>query len=216
MHLPNGSQIFVESQRLTTEFKFTAVSNAVDAVLTVSTATGLAAGDIVIITQATSNNLINIAARIKSVSSNNVTLEGVDTTNKNRFPAGITGSFFKITAWAEIPCVQEMSQDGGEQQYYNYQCLSDEQEQQLPTYKSAVNLTYTFAHEFDNAIYPLLRGYDEGGEPRAMRMFIPKAKEIRIWSGVMSFNDIPQTTVNEMETVTLSCAMKGRYIFAAA
>lgn len=44
MHLPNGSQIFVESQRLTTEFKFNSVSNAVDAVLGVTSASGLAAG----------------------------------------------------------------------------------------------------------------------------------------------------------------------------
>lgn len=216
MHLPNGSQIFVESQRLATEFKFTGVSNAKDAGLTVSSASGLTAGDIIIITNATANALQNVAARVKTVAASLVTLDGVDTSNKNKFPTGITGSFYKISAWHEIPCVQEMNQDGGEQQYFTYQCLSDDQEQQLPTFKSAVNISYTFAHEFDNPIYPILREYDESGDIKAMRMFIPKAKEIRIWSGALSFNDIPQTTVNEMETVSLSCAMKGRFVFAPA
>ncbi|QPD96319.1 tail fiber protein [Enterobacter phage N5822] len=144
------------------------------------------------------------------------TLEGIDTTDTNVFPNGATAKIAKIKAWSEIPCVQDLAQDGGEQQYYTYQCLSDDQEQQLPTYKSAVSLTYTFAHEYDNAIYPLLRKADENGEVTAMRMYVPKAKEMRCWAGVLSFNEIPQTAVNEMETVSLSCSLKGRYTFLPA
>ena len=155
--------------------------------------------------------------RVSEVSSNSsATLEGIDTTDTNVFPAGATAKIAKISAWSEIPCVQDLAQDGGEQQYYTYQCLSDDQEQQLPTYKSAVSLTYTFAHEYDSAIYPLLRKADENGEVTAMRMYVPKAKEMRCWAGVLSFNEIPQTSVNEMETVSLSCSLKGRYTFLPA
>lgn len=145
-----------------------------------------------------------------------VTLEGIDTTDTNVFPAGATASFQKITAWTEIPCVQDLAQDGGEQQYYTYQCLSDDKEQQLPTYKSALSLTYTFAHEYDNAIYPILRSADSSGEVRALRMYVPKAKEMRLYAGVLSFNDTPNTTVNEMETVSLSVSLKGAFTFVAA
>lgn len=216
MHLPNGSQIFIEASR-GTELSASAITNAAKPVFTMSDTDDLAKGDYVIVTESSWGKLLDRVLRVSDVSSNSsATLEGIDTTDTNVFPTGATAKIAKISAWSEIPCVQDLAQDGGEQQYYTYQCLSDDQEQQLPTYKSAVFLTYTFAHEYDNAIYPLLRKADENGEVTAMRMYVPKAKEMRCWAGVLSFNEIPQTAVNEMETVSLSCSLKGRYTFLPA
>lgn len=216
MHLPNGSQIFVESNR-GDELPATKVSNAANPVFTMASTGDIKAGDYFIVTGSSWGKLVDRVLRAKEVSDNaSVTAEGIDTTDPNVFPEGATATIAKITSWTEIPCVQDLAQDGGEQQYYTYQCLSDDQEQQLPTYKSAVSLTYTFAHEYDNAIYPLLRTADESGEVTAMRMYVPKAKEMRCWAGVLSFNEIPQTAVNEMETVSLSCSLKGRYTFLPA
>ena len=216
MHLPNGSQIFIEASR-GSELSASAISNAEKPVFTMSDTDDLAKGDYVIVTESTWGKLLDRVLRVSEVSSGvSATLEGIDTTDTNVFPSGATAKIAKIKAWSEIPCVQDLAQDGGEQQYYTYQCLSDDQEQQLPTYKSAVSLTYTFAHEYDNAIYPLLRKADENGEVTAMRMYVPKAKEMRCWAGVLSFNEIPQTAVNEMETVSLSCSLKGRYTFLPA
>lgn len=216
MHLPNGSQIFIEASR-GTELSASAITNAAKPVFTMSDTDDLAKGDYVIVTESSWGKLLERVLRVSDVSSNSsATLEGIDTTDTNVFPTGATAKIAKISAWSEIPCVQDLAQDGGEQQYYTYQCLSDDQEQQLPTYKSAVSLTYTFAHEYDNAIYPLLRKADENGEVTAMRMYVPKAKEMRCWAGVLSFNEIPQTAVNEMETVSLSCSLKGRYTFLPA
>ncbi|WWD12598.1 major tail protein [Escherichia phage BubbaBully] len=216
MHLPNGSQIFIEASR-GTELSASAITNAEKPVFTMSDTDDLAKGDYVIVTESSWGKLLDRVLRVSEVSSNSsATLEGIDTTDTNVFPNGATAKIAKIKAWSEIPCVQDLAQDGGEQQYYTYQCLSDDQEQQLPTYKSAVSLTYTFAHEYDNAIYPLLRKADENGEVTAMRMYVPKAKEMRCWAGVLSFNEIPQTAVNEMETVSLSCSLKGRYTFLPA
>lgn len=216
MHLPNGSQIFIEASR-GSELSASAITNAAKPVFTMSDTDDLAKGDYVIVTESTWGKLLDRVMRVSEVSSGvSATLEGIDTTDTNVFPSGATAKIAKISAWSEIPCVQDLAQDGGEQQYYTYQCLSDDQEQQLPTYKSAVSLTYTFAHEYDNSIYPLLRKADESGEVTAMRMYVPKAKEMRCWAGVLSFNEIPQTAVNEMETVSLSCSLKGRYTFLPA
>lgn len=213
MHLPNGSQIFVENTRSSTVIEATAITNGKDPVFTVASADGVGKGDIVIVTASTWGKLIDRVLRVKNVDALKVTLEGVDTSDTNVFPAGATASFVKILSWMEIPCVQDLAQDGGEQQFFTFQCLSDDQEQQIPTYKSAVSMTYTFAHEYDNAIYPVLRKADESGDVKAMRMYVPKAKEIRMWAGVLAFNEIPQTAVNEMETVSLSCSLKGRFTF---
>ena len=215
MHLPNGSQIFVENKR-DAEKNATDVSNAKDPVFTIADG-GLAKNDYVIVTTSDWGKLVNRVLRVKEVAENSITMEGVDTSDTNVFPDGeIKATVAKITGWSEIPCVQDLAQDGGEQQYYNYQCLSDDQEQQLPTFKSAVSLTYTFAHEYDNPIYPLLRKADETGAITALRMYIPKAQEMRLWAGVLSFNEIPQTAVNEMETVSLSVSLKGKFTFLSS
>ena len=221
MHLPNGSQIFIERERGGSADVITinSITNAeTDVKMTASAAvTGkLSAGDYVIITDCGWSKLINRVVRVKSVESSNnaFTVEGLNTKDANAFPAGSSaGKIVKIKSWIEIPCVQDLSQEGGEQQYYTFQCLSDDMEQQLPTYKSAVTLTYTFAHEYDNPLYPILRAADDAGDVKAMRMYIPRAKEMRCWSGVMSFNEIPQTAVNEMETVSLSVSLKGKFTF---
>lgn len=216
MHLPNGSQVFVEKTRGSAAISVTKITNADAPVLTCAASHGLVKGDYVIITSSNWAKLINKVGRVKNVSTNDVTIEGFSTTDRNVYSGNGTGSIYKIGDWIEIPCVQDLSQEGGEQQFYTYQCLADDREQQIPTYKSAVSLTYTFAHEYDNAIYPILRAADESGEVKVMRMYVPRAKEMRIWSGTLSFNEIPQTAVNEMETVSLTVSLKGDFASMAA
>lgn len=217
MHLPNGSQIFVENMRGESK-DATAITNAKNPVFTVADGgTDFVKGDYIIVTAASWGKMLDRVLRVTASEETSITVEGIDTSDTNVFPAGVvTASFAKISGWTEIPCVQDLGQDGGEQQFYTYQCLADDQEQQLPTYKSAVSLTYSFAHEYDNPIYTLLRKADESGDVKALRMYVPKAKEMRCWAGVLSFNEIPQTAVNEMETVSLSVSLKGRFTFLPA
>jgi hypothetical protein len=214
MHLPNGSQIFI-GVNMGEPISATQITNADDPVFTTENTQSIKKGAYVLIETSSWGKLVSRVLRVKEVSDNtNVTLEGISTKDTNVFPEGTnTATFLEVKSWVEIPCVQDLAQDGGEQQYYTYQCLADGQEQQLPTYKSAVSLTYTFAHEYDNPIYPILREAEESGDVTALRMYVPKAKEMRCWAGVLSFNDIPQTTMNEMETVSLSVSLKGRFTF---
>lgn len=216
MHLPNGSQVFVEKTRGSAAISVTKITNAADPVLTCAASHDLAKGDYVIITSSNWAKLINKVGRVKNVSTNDVTVEGFSTTDKNVYSGTGTGNIYKINDWIEVPCVQDLSQEGGEQQFYTYQCLADDREQQIPTYKSAVSMTYTFAHEYDNPIYPILRAADESGQVKVMRMYVPRAKEMRLWSGTLSFNEIPQTAVNEMETVSLTVSLKGDFASMAS
>lgn len=216
MHLPNGSQVFVEKTRDTSAISVTITTNAAEPVLTCAKSHGLLKGDYVIITTSNWAKLINKVGRVKNVSTNDVTIEGFSTADANVYSGTGTASIYKISDWIEVPCVQDLSQEGGEQQFYTYQCLADDREQQIPTYKSAVSMTYTFAHEYDNPIYPILRAADESGEVKVMRMYVPRAKEMRLWSGTLSFNEIPQTAVNEMETVSLTVSLKGDFASMAS
>lgn len=234
MHLPNGSQLFIgEASTPSETFKIVKIETNGDhhdqlkVKTTEAMNTKLSKGDFIMFHSCAWGKLVNVVLRVVSVDSSDGThktliVEGFNAGDPHSFPAmvesstGENGTFVKYDRWIEIPCVQDLSQDGGEQQFYTYQCLSDDREQQLPTFKSAVNVTYTFAWDFENQINELLRQKDMSGDVVPMRMYVPRAKEMRMWSAVLSFNDIPQTTMNEMETVSLSASIKGRFVSVKA
>lgn len=232
MHLPNGSQLFIgEASEPLTSFKIAKIEPNSDhhdqlKIKTTEAMTSkLSKGDFIMFHSCTWGKLVNVVLRVVSVNSSDnkeLIAEGFNAGDNHSFPpmvnseSGENGVFVKYDRWIEIPCVQDLSQDGGEQQFYTYQCLSDDREQQLPTFKSAVNVTYTFAWDFENQINDLLRQKDMSGDVVPMRMYVPRAKEMRMWSAVLSFNDIPQTTMNEMETVSLSASIKGRFVSVKA
>lgn len=208
-HLSNGTQVFVEGTRSDT-IDVTAISNAVNPVLTLSSVADIARGDYLLFTSSASTLLADKQVRVTEVTGSTVTVEGIDTSSTTKFPAGLTGEVVKILSWFEVPCVQDVSTDGGEQQFVNFQCLSDDREKQIPTYKSSVTNTYTFAHEYTNPVYPILRNYDEAGTVVAIRLFVPRASEMRLQSGTISFNDTPSIGVNEIETVSIAVSIRGR------
>lgn len=216
MALPNGSQIFIEQTRSATEIEATAVSNSENPVATVSSTTGIVKGDYVLVLESVWASFKNRVMRVKEVSENaSITLEGdknTSTADLNKFPAGGASTFVKIEGWIEIPCVSDIAKSGGEQQFYTKQCFSDGREKQIPTFKSATSIAYTFDFDYANPITQLLIGYDEDGKTRAMRMFVPKASyPIRTFSGTPSFDDIPNTVMNEDETTILTISLDGKY-----
>lgn len=216
MALPNGSQIFIEQTRSATEIEATAVSNAENPVATVASTTGIVAGDYVLVLESVWASFKNRVMRVKEVIPNeSITLEGdnnTSTADLNKFPAGGASTLVKIESWIEIPCVSDIAKSGGEQQFYTKQCLSDDREKQIPTFKSATSIAYTFDFDYANPITQLLIGYDEDGKTRAMRMFVPKASyPIRTFSGTPSFDDIPNTVMNEDETTILTISLDGKY-----
>lgn len=217
MALPNGAQIFIEQTRAAKEYTATEVSNAAEPVAKIADTSDLAKGDFVMVIESVWAGFKNRVMRVKSVEDNqSVTLEGdksTDTSNLNKYPKGGASTLVKITSWIEIPCVSDIAKDGGEQQYQTKQCLADDRERQIPTYKSATSISYTFDFDYANPVTALLIGYDEDGKTRAMRMYVPKASyPIRTFSGTPSFDDVPNTAMNEDETVVLTLSLDGKYI----
>lgn len=64
---------------------------------------------------------------MKEVDDTSITLESIDTTDKNVFPVGgAKGSLKKIEEWEAMPQVMTLSTEGGEQQTQEIQLLEDE------------------------------------------------------------------------------------------
>ncbi len=119
-----------------------AVSNANPAVATLEASHGVIVGDIIHITSGW-DLLNNRLARVSAVATNDVTLEGIDTSDTDLYPAGTgTGSVREITAWTEITQItRNINVSGGEQQYADTSTLKNRQDQRIPTSRSVVDVT---------------------------------------------------------------------------
>ncbi len=224
MHLPNGSKIFIEaSNEREYDFKWldtTDVGIPNTYVLVLNQAAGVSAfgvGDIVVITECDNKLIEGNVYSIRSVNGDVSRVRVWPEYRANDLPVGSyissPGKVRRISSWAELPCVQSIDKEGNEQNWYTYQCLSSGREERQKTTKSALFMSYVMAHDPDNPTYAVMREKEASKRLMAMRMHIPRAKENRYWSGNVSFDDIPSTTVNEMETVALRMAIRGAYNF---
>lgn len=199
--LPNGAHVYLAS-KYGSAITFTGATNAENAVITVSAADDLAVGDIVHLS-CNWSGIDNVIAKIDAIDANAVTLRNINTSNKNKYAAGGgSGSIRKVEGWTELPQITEVAKAGGEQNTVQIQFLSDDRQRNLNTFKTAVSQTYTIAHDSTLPVYPLLRQLDEDGDTVAAYMYVPKAKENRYWSATASFDDVPTSAPNAVETVT--------------
>lgn len=200
--LPNGAHVYIASE-YEAAIPFTAITNAKDAVITVDDGDSLAVNDIVHITSAWTG-IDGVIARIKAVADTAITLENINTLNTGKYAAGAgAGSIRKVKSWVEIPQITDISTSGGEQQTVQIQFLSDDAQRNLNTFKSARSQSYTIAHDSTLPVYEVLTRLDESGDVVACYMYVPKAAENRYWSVSVSFNPIPTTAVNTVETVDI-------------
>lgn len=207
--LPNGARVYVGST-LATAVPASAVSNTAGAVFTVPSEHGLVVGDAVYIRSGWPL-IDNLVAQVTAVDETEVTIGVIDSTNLNFFPAGGgVGSLSKITDWTEIPQITEVAQSGGDQQYTQVQFLADDRQRNLATYKAAKTQTFTLAHDSTLALYDVLATADRDGVTLPLKMYVPKAKETRYWSGTPSFDSQPTTSVNNVETVQAAFALDAR------
>ena len=197
--IPNGSRVNVAKAYLA-PIVFTAASNATECELTVASAAGILAGDVV---QVSSGwlKLDNMVLRVKSVTSNKIVLEAFDTTDTKKFPAGTgAGTLRKIDSWITMPQVMTLSTEGGDQQTISVQFLEDDKARTIPTFKNAVVQVYTFAHDPQLAIYKRLIDLDDSSDTTAVWFHNPRGKADRYYSAKVSFQRVPRTEINAVES----------------
>ncbi|APG50249.1 phage tail protein [Providencia sp. 2.29] len=214
-NIPNGSRVYVAS-KYGKEVEFTTASNAAEAVLTVAASSGVKAGDIVQVISGWKR--MSGVYRVKAAAETSVTLEGVDTTDTERFPVGGgKGTLKTIQEWEVMPQVMTLSTEGGEQQTQEIQFLEDEQAETIDTYKSGIVQVYTFAHDAQLPIRKLLMKLDDTKQLTAIRFYNKRAGEDRYYSASVSFQRVPNTAINEVENVSARFSLKSdMQIYATA
>lgn len=205
-NIPNGSRVYV-ANKYGKDVEFSAASNATEAVLTVTASSGIKAGDIVQVVSGWKR--MSGVFRVKVAADTSVTLEGVDTTDIDRFPVGGgKGTLKTIQEWEVMPQVMTLSTEGGEQQTQEIQFLEDEQAESVDTYKAGIVQVYTFAHDAQLPIRKLLMKLDDTKQLTAIRFYNKRAGEDRYYSASVSFQRVPNTAINEVENVSARFSLK--------
>lgn len=205
--LPNGSTFDIASA-LAASKTVTEITNATPAEVT-STAHGLATGDFIVVTSGWSK-LNNRVFRVTSATADEFTLDGIDTTDLTRFPAGQgAGSFQKVTAWTSISQITEVAFAGGEQQFLNFAFLEDVDEKQMPTSKSAISMTLTVADDPDLPFVSIVEAADVDLKPRALKLNLVSGSTM-LYNAIVSITATPTVTRDELMTRAITLSLQSR------
>lgn len=194
--LPNGTIISIASAYGTSK-TMSALTNATEAVGTLEASHGVLVGDVFEVTSGWSR-LSGRIVRAKTVATNDVTFESINTSNATLFPAGSgIGSVREISTWIQVTQVLEFQKQGGEQQFANYSFLEDDTERQLPTQKSAESFTVSLGDDQTLPWYSVLDAADQDRLPRALRFQLPNGSVIYA-NAYATLNRTPTMTKNEV------------------
>ena len=199
--LATGTQLAIAST-YGTGFTITAITNANPAVATLSAAHGVIVGDIIEVNSGW--DLIDKRLfRVSAVSTNDVTLEGLNTVSTTDYPTGAgAGTGREITAWTSITQIQSLETSGGDLNFADITTIADRTQKQIPTTRSPQQINLVL---FDD---PALAGYaaalaaSTANALTGLRLVLPDSSRV-LANGYWSLNPTPQINVNQPITAQL-------------
>ena len=199
--LATGTQVAVAST-YGAGFTITAITNANPAVATLSASHGVIVGDFIEITSGW--DLLNKrVVRISAVSTNDVTLEGINTSDTGRYPSGTgTGTGREITAWSSVTQVRSVSTSGGDLNFADITTLSDTTQKQTPTTRSAQQIDFEFFDDPTLSWYATAQTASDSNAITAMRIIFPNGTRL-LANGYLSLQKNPTIEVNAPLTARL-------------
>lgn len=185
----------------------TVLSNATEAVATLAVGHGVVVGDYLEVTSGW-GLLDKRIVRAKTVATNDVTFEGIDTSDTTKYPAGTgTGSIRRITAWTALSQVKGISASGGEQQFADVTAIDDQVARQMPTIRSAVSMNVDVFDDPTLTWYTDVSKATDARAPYGLRMSFPNGSKL-VANAYWSLQRVPTVNQNEAMTsqITLSYA----------
>jgi hypothetical protein len=172
----------------------TALTNATEAVATLAAAHGVIVGDFLEVTSGW-DLLNNRIVRVKTVATNDITFEGINTLGSN-YPTGTgTGTIRRITAWTTISQVQSFDTSGGDLNFADITTITDKTQKQVPTTRSAQALSMTVFDDATLAGQIAVQAASDLSTPAAFRIVFANNSRMVI-NGYWSINSAPAVAVN--------------------
>lgn len=205
VNIPNGATIAVGSVYGAVK-TLSALSNATEGVATLEASHGVIVGDIIVVTSGWSK-LNGRVVRAKTVATNDVTLEGVDTSSTTKYPAGSgTGSIKEVTTWTHVTQVLEAATSGGTQNFATYSFLEDNTERQIPTVKTPIVFTMKIADDSTLPHYSVLAAADDDRQSRAIRIILASGA-ILYYNAYVTLNKTPSLTKDQVMALDVTFSL---------
>jgi hypothetical protein len=181
----------------------TAITNATEAVATLAAGHGVVVGDFLEVTSGW--DLLNgRIVRAKTVATNDITFENINTTSTSNYPAGSgTGTVRRITAWTSVTQVQGVDTGGGDQNYADITTIADRTQKQVPTTRNAQTIDLTVFDDPALGYYAPAVAAAEASSTIGLRLIFPNNSRIVI-NSYISVQKMPSVAVNQPLTAKLS------------
>lgn len=184
-----------------------AITNATEAVATLAASHGVLVGDYLEVTSGW-GRLDKRLVRVKTVVTNDVTFENVNTSSTTKYPSGAgTGSIRRITSWSQLTQVRGLQANGGDQNFANITSIDDVVEREVPTTRSAVKMTIDVYDDPTLTWYADVTTADEARVPYGLLMSFPNGSKLAA-NTYWSLQKVPTMQQNEalMTRIDLSYA----------
>jgi len=200
--LATGTQVALAST-FGTQFTVSAITNANPAVATLSASHGVIVGDFIELTSGW--DLLNKrVVRVSAVATNDVTLEGINTTDTNNYPAGSgTGTGREITAWTSVTQIQSVASSGGDLNFADITTIVDKTQKQVPTTRSPQQVDFTFFDDPSLSWYSVAQTASDTNAITPVRIIFPNSSRV-LFNGYLSLQKSPAINVNAPLTAQLS------------
>jgi hypothetical protein len=181
----------------------TAITNAAEAVATLAAGHGVVVGDFLEVTSGW--DLLNgRIVRAKTVATNDITFETINTTSTANYPAGSgTGTVRRITAWTSVTQVQGVDTGGGDQNYADITTITDRTQKQVPTTRNAQTIELTVFDDPSLSYYASAVSAAEASSTIGLRLIFPNNSRI-VTNAYISVQKLPTVAVNQPLTAKLS------------
>lgn len=188
--------IFAIAKTYGSAVNMTALSNAAEAVATLAAGHSVVVGDYLEVTSGW-GRLNGRVVRVKTVATNDVTLEGINTLSTTVYPAGTgTGTIRRITAWTNLSQVEDIGSSGGEMQFADITAIDDVVAKQMPTIRSPVNMTLTTFDDPTLAWYADVVTADEARTPYGLRISASNGSKL-VANAYWNVQRVPQLAKNQ-------------------
>lgn len=200
--LAQGSSIAI-ADTYGSSFNITALSNAAEGVATVQAGHGLAANDIIEVTSGW-DRLNGRIVRVKTVATNDITLEGIDTQSATLYPAGSgTGSLRKITAWQTVTQIQQVSANPPSIDFVDVTTLSDQTRKRIPGLDTPPDMNLTVLYDKTLAWVATALKASDANAAIGSRITLPSGAKIYS-NGYLKMSRIPQLNTGQPVTATVA------------
>lgn len=208
LKLPNGAQLAIATGFGVAK-TISAFSNANPGVMTLEASHGIATGELFRVANGWSKTNGRVF-KAGTVATNDVPVADLNTTSTARYPAGGgVGTVQEISGWQQIIGVLNFQTEGGDQNYVTVQELEAEDETRLPTNRSAMGLNISVGDDTSLPWYSYARDASESGSPTVLRLLL-KNGNFLLYNGILTLNETPTTTVNQVMALNMTMSMQGR------